>query len=976
MTGKITLTITSSSTPSTPTPVTPEGGSEHWYPSGMGGGWQHEEGDPYAIDSTGAYEIPVKIEGTGWNAVIYADVLEFTAPEEGEHSYIFSWDTTDDFAISYLNAYVYDIDVDDDCLINDDENGTLVFSLTKGQKVTIVLLYQDYTWEADENSDIRYVFTVESGDPISEGSIYLPYEIDDFEGTHTAPEGVTEAYFALPFNWDEDSFEVTFGSGIQLSVLQYGRNSDPVAKASGDTFTPAQYNKSYLYVTAPAGTQISFTLTKVVTPGSASLPIELTKDQEESYEFTGWNNAWFTFTPAQSGYYRVTATYENENGAGVNGVNVYAALDGGYGSGQIADTLYASGRCDVYLESGNTYYLELVNNWGNTITIKVTDTPSEEGGIASPKALSDGRNEVEDKTQKYYTYTATTDGYVVFSSNAEYGANLTVYSDAHYSVSAEADYGRFVTYYVESGDTLYVFVDADEASVDKLVLDVVYLTDYTITVEDENNLEGLKLEVYAFDPNQPLSRGDLLLEVDVDAGLATFNLPLDTYVLVLTGYDTEVYISEQVIIIGSEGTTATLTVEVAPEPVDCTVTIDGFDKLSGKEVHLTITNTKTEQVAQIIKVDSATVTVSLLPGTYSVTIEDLPEGFFAYWDDLNTEGKTSVTIYIVEQPTLEVDADDWVTAEVLPYKSLEFKLGSSVQLGTPYWIMLDPDSTDGEREYVIDYGDNGYVTLTPRGNYLAGLTFSNLRLSITNYDTAKLVLKFKLVSKEPAVYIELDKKVSAQISDTNVAKFTVADSVTAGNYNLVAEGFDMMFSGTVTIYIGDSDNTGVKFTRQNWAVSPGSYKVHLEPGMVIRAKVDDENKQTGITLSISPAVEGTELHITQNEQEITLNLSESKAGDTLKYIIHIDIANIDYSNGGYVMIKMPDRGAPLPTGVKATLDCGGGVTQTANGSDMGQINLGFNSLSNDSISWELTLELGDDFNPANSTMAITFIYFG
>ena len=443
----------------------PAGGTEHWYQEGFG--WHHVEGDPYTVSEAGVYYIPVeftiehKSEDFGdWVydysvLTIYVDIIEFTAFEEGSHSYIFSWDNSL-YTLTYVNfSSGEDLGIDDDCLLYDDENGKLIFSLEQGEKVTVALQlgYDGDPDDLTEDDELGYYLTVESGDPISEGSVYLPIEVEELAGTHSAPVGYskTEAYFALPENWDYNAFEVTFASDVKVYVLINGRKSEPAEITSGYELVPAEYSSTYIYVVGSASSQLSFTLTKVDRSGSTDKPIALTKDVEVSHNFADSHSMWYTFTPDASQLYLVA----------VNGtyVKIYTSIP----SSDEENPLYevsSDGKREVYLENGTKYYIELVAQWGSDVTLKITDPSNEAGGILNPIALNVGNYSADysETDILYFTFTATYDGLLKFSHNAEYGVSIYLFSDANYSVSlGDPEYDGFVRA-VSKGDVLYIYI--------------------------------------------------------------------------------------------------------------------------------------------------------------------------------------------------------------------------------------------------------------------------------------------------------------------------------------------------------------------------------------------------------------------------------------------------------------------------------------------------------------------------------------
>ena len=1119
----------------------------------------HHAGDPYVIEAVGDYEIPVKFEffeEDGWDydkdepatvlvPHLYAHVIKFTAPEDGEHSYTFSWDS-ELYSLTYLineyNEVIYAA-YDDACLFNNDSDGVLVFSLSKGEVAYIILQYNYdyYDYPLSEGDEISYEITIESGDPVTDGSLYKPFELDTIDGDHSVPAGyesLTEAYFALPINSKYDTFTVSFGDGISVSVLISGVSSVPAKISSGDNVIPSEDYSTYLYVTATAGTKIEFTLTKVILPGSIDDPIALEKGVAKSYTFASSHSAWFTFTPATSGFYNISSG---------SGVNVFTAIYEGEGAGQVGDTLSSYGRTDVYLTGGVKYYLELLSDNGNEVSILVKDADTSEGSFANPKVVSTGSNSfsfAEDSNAFYLVYNVSAAGAVTIDTEV-IGIYFNYYTDNGYT---DQLYGYYVnenydvSYVDVEAGYLYIFVGKEYSSVSAVNINIIYLpkldapvasvsgntiswtpvdnaagyaiyydyygydypvarvesgvtsydlseledlypgsysffvvalgdyesysnsrksnfadyivagplnaptnvvlsgknltwdpvddavgyiiykgdeqigtadeeffvipndagsgiyyvvakgdgvnflnseksepvvyddnVDYVFTVVDEFNLEGLKVELYVFDPEQPYSRGEKVGEDDVVGGTATIHATVGFYVAVLTGYDAEVYVADQVAL--EENTTATLTV-VKVVYVDFGITIEGLDKVSGHEIHLSVYNSEGNQKVLTIKIESSPVEFKLKDGFSGyVTIEDLPDGFTVDQETINTVNEVARTLYIVAQPTLELD-QDWVDVEVLSFKTLNFKLGSSVQTGVQYYLLIDPDSVhDQGPEFTLNHSDGVSVRLTPQGNYWAAVNFSSLQLSIANYDTTTLELRFKLVSTKPATLIEDGGNASFDLTKDTVGEVTTGDSVVDGMYFLSVIRTDMRFEGTITIYVGADDHTGYTFTRANWMITPDSYKVHLQPGVVIRVEVSTD---TGVTISVAKAPEGKELTLSNydgfdNPFTTKIDLSEETAGSTVIYTINVE-ADIYYgdSDGDAFLIGGGTMYQPLPQKVKVTVDFGGGITESADGSNWDSLSHNFSTSDQGKISnkWTVTIEIAAGASLAGASLTI------
>lgn len=509
-------------------------GTEHWYPTGDG--WKHSSGAPYTIDALGNYYIPVKFQVGAYDTVTWADVIKFTAPEDGEHTYVFSWDVNDFYAISYKNGdydIIYnsqDISVEDRCLDDSSEYGSIVFSLLKGEEVTIILQYQDRTWALANGDDVKYSFTITAGDPIAKGSIYDPFEIYDIEGTHSVPEGYdkSEAYFALPFSMESATYEVTFGSGLTVYVLQNGRNSNPVEILSGGIFAVEEYvNGPYIYVTTSSGADIEFTLEKVALPGSADDPIVLEKDVETSYTFVSYTSAWFTFTPAASGFYNVSfSTY----------VTIYKSVIDGYGEDMVCDL--DSNRSVVYLEGGVKYYLSLGPDYENPeVSILVTDAEAgDEGTVTNPAELTEGSKSLtlpEDSGAVYLVYHASATGALsIVTDNVS--VYVSVYSDINYSQNVDQYFvnnNYDVPYFdVVAGDTLYIRVYTYE-SINSVNLTVSFLASLdapvasvsgnTISWTSVDGATGYAIYLYY---DYGYASGSYAIVSDIDVGENTYDL--------------------------------------------------------------------------------------------------------------------------------------------------------------------------------------------------------------------------------------------------------------------------------------------------------------------------------------------------------------------------------------------------------------------------------------------------------------------
>lgn len=572
----------------------------------------------------------------------------------------------------------------------------------------------------------------------------------------------------------------------------------------------------------------------------------------------------------------------------------------------------------------------------------------------------------------YYQYVADVEVtlYFVGSSNA---ALQVYYVDddgiAHYAPDDLSE-----GWSVNAGTVVTIILGTLDWEADYVtfIISDVPILDYVITVEDSFSLSGLKVELYVFDPEQPNGLGEKYGEADVISGTAVISAPENSYRVVLTGYDSDLYICEQGEIgkgagdQGADTTEVTLTVVVKPQPVPITVTINGYDKLpAGSNIHLSVFDSNDSLVKEVaITSDSVTFEVDPgLSGFYGyVTILDLPDGYTVDQETINSEDEKNRSLYIVKQPTLDLD-QDWVSVEVLSFKTLNFKLGSSVKTGVEYYIMIDPDSVLDEREFDISYNDDSTVRLTPQGNYWAAINFSTLKLSIYNGDTTTLELRFKLLSEKPATIVEEGGSVSLQVSNTITGEFTTGESVVDGNYILSLVRTDMMFNGTVTLYVGESDNTGYVFTCSNRMINPSSYKVHLTPGVVIRVVASNT---TGVTITLAKALEGKELELS-GYTETNINLSEETAGSSVVYTFKITAT---IGSDAYIFMKGAGMGAPLPVGVKVTIDFGDGTNVSADGSDYDQI---YKTLdSSVGTTWTVTIDIAAGTNVSNLSFLVIF----
>ena len=499
--------------------VTPEGGTDYWYEN-ESWEWAHHEGVPYAISAVGKYYIPVQFEITTqtdeWDGssysktTIYAHTIKFVAPEDGEHSYTFSWNT-ELYSLTYENNQDGFESLDDVCLLADDNNGSLLFSLSKGEEIIIVLNYNYDLWEnpLTEGDEIGYELTITSGDPIAEGSIVRPFAISEVEGEHSAPAGYsnTEAYFQLPKNEDYFTYKITFADGVQVAVMQEG---SAIALSSGDELTPAEYSNTLLKVSAANGASIAFSLEKTIRTGSLEKPIELTKGEEASYSFADYHSVWYSFVADATQLYHI----------GVSGtyVQIYNSLPTDEDDFPTYE-INSDGKADLYLEAG-TYYIKLVAQWGGNATLVITDSSDEQGAILNPIELNIGTNDADysDIDILYFVYTANADGLLTIEHNAEYGVYMYLFSDANYTVSLGEPEDTAVSYAVKNGDILYIYI----TSYSNLTISLSIKLDAPENVKVQDGV--LSWDAVAGAVGYMIYDGDKLIDSNVAAETLTYNL--------------------------------------------------------------------------------------------------------------------------------------------------------------------------------------------------------------------------------------------------------------------------------------------------------------------------------------------------------------------------------------------------------------------------------------------------------------------
>ena len=396
------------------------GGSAYWSQDRNGDWDSSNTEDPYVINALGTYYVPIRFV-TGFDPQVYVDVIQFTAPEDGEHSYTFSWDT-DLYTLTYMNSVVF---YDDDCLLNSDESGSLIFSLEQGDEVTVLLRHSYEEWS--KNAKVGYAFTITAGGPIPEGHIAKPFELDPAEGEHTAPEGLTEAYFSFPWGMESYSYAVTFESGVSVYFMEYGKNSAPVKLESGDYITTMMFGSSYLYATATAGTQIKFTITEAVIPGSNP---EVAIDIDEvasagvvTYD-VGWET-WFKFTPKTAGDYR----FYNINNVGSFEVYGGYTVEQGWNGDEYVGTDKVSPEADnifsaiLYLEANKPYYVKVGREEEGESQFKIATYEGTAGDMGVPLVATNGENSVnistyDENSYIFFKYVATQNGILKFTSGA------------------------------------------------------------------------------------------------------------------------------------------------------------------------------------------------------------------------------------------------------------------------------------------------------------------------------------------------------------------------------------------------------------------------------------------------------------------------------------------------------------------------------------------------------------------------------
>lgn len=415
-------------------------------------------GDPYEITAAGRYYLAPESHDLGWYAVRQAHI-HFTAPMAGLYS--FTWTDTSVFGDTYVPDYeewtpIYKDDI------------SLRYVIEEGEEVKFMLDYSDGIEEG-------FIVEITWAEPPVDGDMYKP--LNAAIGENTA-EGRTDAYYILPSAQNGHSFEVTFGENLTVYHISGNVTNTPVVVNSGDIVTPASYSTEYIHVVAQNGAEIKFTLADVLTPGTGLNPYVIELDKDVEYTFSGYSSIWYSFTPAESGLYRIVP------GQNFTSINVFSSYDseGGYGDGQIGEQITAQNpaKSVVELTAETKYYLELGYSLSQSSVsfkiIKFSAADAQEGELWKPKA-AEAKNTVDFTASPsvYFKYTVPSDGYLLFTYENWIlieGVNTYFYSDDAYSEPIvgdiyDIDYQYLgSTYYwydgkheVKTGDVIYFYID-------------------------------------------------------------------------------------------------------------------------------------------------------------------------------------------------------------------------------------------------------------------------------------------------------------------------------------------------------------------------------------------------------------------------------------------------------------------------------------------------------------------------------------
>ena len=449
----------------------PEGGSQYVV-DGFDGSYG-SDGTPYTINAVGSYYIEIQTYEQYGDYITRDHIFKFTAPEEGEKFYTFSWKYVYGSDI-ISKVYGYETEADVEL-----EGISISYIINYGEEVTFALSYAHQV-EFDEETyeplnpvgedPYFFILVVEAGEAPTDGDMYKPVEIanEELEGEHTGPEGKTDVYFKLSPSFSNDqSFTITFeGATAYFSNTNI---TDVSEIASGSHITITAYSNGYLRVVA-SSTPVKFSLEEYIAPGAnPNNAIEITeKGKEVEYYAETSGKVWFTFVPAATGDYRIfnLSGFDIEILVGTTPTEAWDGwtIDPWEGEGYVGSTEDGG---PLHLEVGVKYYLMLYANLDSTAIFKIDDYVAFDGEKGKPIVANNGENLAENisSSYTYFVYEATADGIFKFSYAADDTAYVYFFSDAGYENGLGIDNslmapGEVWQHKVKAGDKIYFTISS------------------------------------------------------------------------------------------------------------------------------------------------------------------------------------------------------------------------------------------------------------------------------------------------------------------------------------------------------------------------------------------------------------------------------------------------------------------------------------------------------------------------------------
>lgn len=360
------------------------------------------ENDPWVITATGNWFITAgaRPDFSGYDAK--SSYIKFTAPDEGERLYTFTWiaesdsDTVSSSSVdNSVNGFASCSDTDVKLILN------------KGAESEFVLSYMPvYSHVVAEDDEFHFILKIESNEAPKQGDKLRPIELDSITGTHSASEGLEEAYFKLPANTDNYKYTFTFTRSISIYRLPMNINASPATITSGEPVQFSQYVSDYLRVTSPEGATISFTVEIYYELGTANNPAELQLGVETTRKIPmmglGNNFYWYKVTPSEENTYRFTLS--SGSGEPFKKLGVYGRVENNAGEDQVVVIDMTGDDYDLvpggekentvknktfHLDADKTYYIYLEGSNGHSITFTLDISDNyPEGSKENPKVVT------------------------------------------------------------------------------------------------------------------------------------------------------------------------------------------------------------------------------------------------------------------------------------------------------------------------------------------------------------------------------------------------------------------------------------------------------------------------------------------------------------------------------------------------------------------------------------------------------------